>query len=192
MNTLDFFTKLKLENTELDLNKAIEKNDINEIQYYLKNCSRLDADKLILRILIEEDFKDWIDLFDSINYHKDLPNSCKMAFRLGFERFFENADSINELLNYKKEAILDVIYSGNDLHTINTYFGLNIGSYTIEEIEYYNRKFYLGGLSILYTLDDWQGNIDDYIVSKFLHLDVLINIVENTNKIKIKNKILDF
>tara|TARA_Y100001960_G_scaffold324037_1_gene403549 strand:- start:7945 stop:8490 length:546 start_codon:yes stop_codon:yes gene_type:complete len=181
-----------LENIELDLNKAIEKNDIDKIQHYLKNCPKLEADNLIFKILLEEDFKDWIDLFDSINYHKDLPNSCKMAFRLGFKRFFENADSINELLNYKKEAILDIIYSGNDLHTINNHFGLNIGSYTIKEIEYYNEKFYLGGLSILYTLDDWQKNIDDYIMSKFLHLDVLINIVENSNKIKIKNKILDF
>lgn len=176
----------------MDLNKAIEKNNINEVQYYLKNCSRLDADKLILRILIEEDLKDWSDLFDSINHHKNLPSSCTMAFRLGFERFFKNTDSIDDLLNYKKEAVLDIIYSGRDLHTINDSFGLDIGHYTIKEVEYYNKKFYLGGLSLLYTLNDWKGNVEDYIISKFLHLEILSNIIENANKINIESKILDF
>jgi len=208
MNIFDIFPELKnkyskdeldkrqfeLSQLELNnfLNESIKKHDIDKIQYYLKKCDKKEADNLIVRILLEEEFDDWIDLFDSINYHKDLPESCKIAFRLGLKEFFNNADLMNSLEYYKKIAVLDIVFNGNNLHIIKDNFGLNIGHYTIEEIESYNNQFYLGGLSTLYTLNNWKGSINDYVILKFLDIKVLNDIVDNSNKIKIKHKILDF
>ena len=209
MNIFDIFPELKNKYTEDDLNKrqfelaemeattfvnySIKNLQIDKIKYYLKYCSTHQADSLFIKILLEEDLDEWFDLFDTINYHEKLPDACLISFKIGFTRFFKNLKSMKAIDNYKKRAIIDVVYYNRDLNIIDQNFGINdIGLYTIKDIEYYNKEHYLGGLSLLYTLTDWVDEINDYLLSKFLDIKVLNQVIKNSNKINIKNKISKF